>query len=445
MGEDGVPVVDVEQRRDGIAAQARQVDEAVGARSSPHGIGDEIQTKRADDQEERGQQTARPATPEGGQADATRARPLLEQQGRDEEPRQHEEQVDPEVATGGPAELEVVRHHADHRHGAQAVERGQVVSGDGRRLRLRARELVHERHVGHVHSIRHTAASSPGCSSRSGTPASSAGTSAPLGEVQGDERAPRPRRTGPVHGVLHGEGRPRTGRRPVPPHGPAEGDGLGEPVVEGGREAQDAAATADEVQAREIPRQHGGVAPVGVKGDTDPEEQVGERLAQAGGQDDRVTEGALAQEHGIRARPPGVHGLRPETGHVVRLEEPSFHGGRLGRQGASPGVTPVPTNPRHRRRDRHGRGAPGRRREGTARGPSPGPARRGRRGRATAPRRPPGPGPSPAPVPRVGSGRGRGRRPGRGHPGTLERQRDQDVARRAHGEGAVGEERVGTL
>ena len=43
--------------------------------------------------------------------------PLLEQESGDEETRQHEEQVDPEVAARRPAELEVVRHHADDRHG----------------------------------------------------------------------------------------------------------------------------------------------------------------------------------------------------------------------------------------------------------------------------------------------------------------------------------------
>ena len=67
-----------------------------------------------------GKEPLGPSPPEGGQADAPRTVPLLEQERRDEESRQHEEKVNPEVAARGPAELEVVGHDADHRHARAA-------------------------------------------------------------------------------------------------------------------------------------------------------------------------------------------------------------------------------------------------------------------------------------------------------------------------------------
>ena len=48
--------------------------------------------------------------------------------------------------------------------------------------------------------------------------------------------------------------------------------------------------------------------------------------SEPGGQDDRVTQGALAQEHGGCTLRAGPGRLRAQPGHVTSLEEPSFHG-----------------------------------------------------------------------------------------------------------------------
>ena len=56
---------------------------------------------------------------------------LLEQQRRDEEAREHEEQVDAEVPAARPREVEVVGEHREDREGAEPVERGEAPPPDG--------------------------------------------------------------------------------------------------------------------------------------------------------------------------------------------------------------------------------------------------------------------------------------------------------------------------
>ena len=122
--ENGVPVVHVEQGRDGVAPQAREVDQAVGAGAAEEPVEDEVERECRDDEEERGQEALGPPAPERRQADAARAHPLLEQETRDEEARQDEEEVDPQIAPRRPAELEVVGDDADDGQRPQAVEGG---------------------------------------------------------------------------------------------------------------------------------------------------------------------------------------------------------------------------------------------------------------------------------------------------------------------------------
>ena len=45
-----------------------------------------------------------------------------------------------------------------------------------------------------------------------------------------------------------------------------------------------------------------------------------------GGQDNRVTHGTLAEEHGSCTFCAGPDRLRPQPGYVMSPEEPSFHG-----------------------------------------------------------------------------------------------------------------------
>ena len=80
VGENQVPVVHVEQGGDGVAPEARKVDEAVGARAAEESVADEVQRKRQHDEEQRRQQAPGPAPPEGDQVDSARADPLLQQE-----------------------------------------------------------------------------------------------------------------------------------------------------------------------------------------------------------------------------------------------------------------------------------------------------------------------------------------------------------------------------
>ena len=184
VGVDQVPVVDVEQRGDGVTPQPGQVDEAVGTGTPETAVQDEIQAERGHHDEERRQEAPGPSTPEAGQADATGVDPLLQQQRGDEEAGQDEEQVDAQIATRRPTELQVVGHHADHGHAPEAVERRQVPARHrrrGARRRLRGRQGVEA----HTRSSRLTPARPVGRSTRSGaTTPSSASPLSPLVSVR---------------------------------------------------------------------------------------------------------------------------------------------------------------------------------------------------------------------------------------------------------------------
>ena len=128
-----MPVVDVEQRREGIPPESGQVEQSVRTRPAERRVEHDVQRERGQYQEERRQQPPGASPPERDEVDAARAHPLLEQQRGDEESGEDEEQVDAEVAARGPTELEVVGDHGGHRHTAQARERGQLPARDGRR------------------------------------------------------------------------------------------------------------------------------------------------------------------------------------------------------------------------------------------------------------------------------------------------------------------------
>lgn len=51
-----------------------------------------------------------------------------------------------------------------------------------------------------------------------------------------------------------------------------------------------------------------------------------DQRSEPGRQDDRVTQGALAQEDGGYTLRTGPGRLRTQPGRVTRLQEPSFHG-----------------------------------------------------------------------------------------------------------------------
>ena len=86
VGEDGVPVVDVEQGRRSRRRAGRRGRSARWRRAAEPRVDDEVERQRDHDEEQRRQQAPGPPPPEGGQADAARSAPLLEQQGRDRKP-----------------------------------------------------------------------------------------------------------------------------------------------------------------------------------------------------------------------------------------------------------------------------------------------------------------------------------------------------------------------
>jgi hypothetical protein len=71
---------------------------------------------------EGGEQPAGPPFPEAAQGDATRAGVLPQQQAGDQEPGEHEEQVDTDRPTRKTVHARVVEEHADDGDGAQTVE-----------------------------------------------------------------------------------------------------------------------------------------------------------------------------------------------------------------------------------------------------------------------------------------------------------------------------------
>ncbi len=158
--------------------------------------------ERGHDEEQRRQQPAGAAPPEGRQADAPGPGPLFQQEGGDQEAGEDEEEVDAEIPTLRPADLEVVGDDADDRDAAQAVEGGQVPAGDGGGGGRRRGALVDQGGVGHARSRRHTAAGPPlGRSRRSAAPARKGGSSS----------AVRSRATSGLPAVT-GRGRPAAAR-----------------------------------------------------------------------------------------------------------------------------------------------------------------------------------------------------------------------------------------
>jgi rare lipoprotein A len=118
--EDGAPVREIRERGDAVAADSAELP---GLRKDHR-----VERDGRYEREHRGEEPARAADPEDLQIDAAGRAVLGEEQRRDQEARQHEEQVDAEVP---PTQLVVVEEeHADDRGAAQTVERGQV--GDGR-------------------------------------------------------------------------------------------------------------------------------------------------------------------------------------------------------------------------------------------------------------------------------------------------------------------------
>ena len=94
----------------------------------------------------------------------------------------------------------------------------------------------------------------------------------------------------------------------------------------GGCEAEHAPAAADEVEARDLAGEHGGVAPVLREAEPDAEQHAGHRGAEAGSQHEGSPSFARTHEQDL-----GAVGRRPdrlgaEPGHVTCLEEPCVHG-----------------------------------------------------------------------------------------------------------------------
>ncbi len=79
-----------------------------------------------DEQEEGGQEPSGAAGPEPAQPDRPAATPLLDQQGGDQEPGEHEEGVDAVEAAGHRVQTGVEGDDGEHRHGADAVEPADV-------------------------------------------------------------------------------------------------------------------------------------------------------------------------------------------------------------------------------------------------------------------------------------------------------------------------------
>ena len=116
--DDEVPVGNVEDRPQGIAAEVRV---AATSRSEP----DEERTE-AHHEEQRRQEASGPSRPERDQGDGFGVAKLLDQKGGDEEAREHEEAVDAEEAGWQPGDPSVVEEHTDDREGSNAVETWQV-------------------------------------------------------------------------------------------------------------------------------------------------------------------------------------------------------------------------------------------------------------------------------------------------------------------------------
>ena len=116
---DEAPVGRVSQRRERVAPQR-----------SPRGRGGHVGgpgDHRRQQDRHRGQQPAGAATPEAEQADPPGPAELGQQQAGDQEPGQHEEDVDPEQPAGQPADPRVIAHDRQHGQRPDPVESGNVL------------------------------------------------------------------------------------------------------------------------------------------------------------------------------------------------------------------------------------------------------------------------------------------------------------------------------
>jgi hypothetical protein len=122
VGQDHMPVLDVEERGEGVAAGAGQI----GREADRHdGHGDQ------DHHDQGRQQAPRAPQPEGAEVDATRRAALGEEQRRDQVPAQDEEDVDAEKAARYSRDAAVVEQYESDREGADAVETRPVGQGGG--------------------------------------------------------------------------------------------------------------------------------------------------------------------------------------------------------------------------------------------------------------------------------------------------------------------------
>ena len=121
--DDELPVRDVQQARESVAANRRQL-----ARLRPH---HGVERDGREHEEQRREQAPGPPRPERGQTDPARGLPLGEQQRGDEVAADHEEDVDAEEAALRPGDLAVVQDHGGHREGAQPVEARAVAEASG--------------------------------------------------------------------------------------------------------------------------------------------------------------------------------------------------------------------------------------------------------------------------------------------------------------------------
>ena len=110
----GVPVRDVEDRRERVA-------EDVGGGQDPGHDGQD-DADDGDEEEQRGQEAPGATGPEASEANRSGARPLLDQQGRDQESGQDEERIDAVETPGHRAEPGVEGDDGQHRKGPDAIE-----------------------------------------------------------------------------------------------------------------------------------------------------------------------------------------------------------------------------------------------------------------------------------------------------------------------------------
>ena len=134
-GIDEVPVGDVEERRHAVDGDVVRVDLV----QEHH----RVDADGGEHHEQRGQQPARASNPERSEREAPGAFELVDEQARDQEPAEHEEQVDAEEAARGDARREVVEDHREHGDAAQPVEGTDVPhAGRGNGGRRSGRALV---------------------------------------------------------------------------------------------------------------------------------------------------------------------------------------------------------------------------------------------------------------------------------------------------------------